>query len=194
VKCDFFRLVRYWDDSRALSFDREPDQAESQRRGTSSRQHVCARTVYGGEKKGSKGGSSGTMVNIVILRGGKNETNMQKAVLDPRKALYAAAQVSGNGRKRHSPFWLLVGRCLPLACLCLLATVYGTLLCAALLPGSYSACLREKTQTAVRVHSKRKETKKGKKERKKDPTGATRYGMFPRSFALASLALAWGMK
>jgi len=103
-------------------------------------------------------------VNIVILRGRVNETNMQKAVLHPRKALSAAAQVNGNGRKRHSQFWLLIGRCLPLACLCLLPIRYHTLLCAALLPGSYSACLREKTQTAVLYIVKEGKQRRGKRK------------------------------
>ena len=55
------------------------------------------------KKKVLKGGSSGTMVNIVILREKKNETNMQKAVLHPQKALSAAAQVNGNGSKITQP-------------------------------------------------------------------------------------------
>ena len=140
-----------------------------------------------------KGGSSGTMVNIVILREKKNETNMQKAVLDPRKALSAAAQVNGNGRARlHSPFWLWIGRCLPTGLLVCFAKRYFALVLLCCLDRIQLASVK-KNQTAVRYSIVKERKQRRKKERKKVPTGATRYGMFPRSFALASLALARGM-
>ena len=91
MKCDFF----VWCD---ISTIRELGVRYRTRLGGVAEAHLGSTFEHGrymeGKKKFLKRGSSGTMVNIVILREKKNETNMQKAVLDPRKALSAAAQVN----------------------------------------------------------------------------------------------------
>ncbi|KAG0636586.1 hypothetical protein HOY80DRAFT_348282 [Tuber brumale] len=139
--------------------------------------------------------SSGTKAKIVWLYGGgKNEINVpcKKAVLGPRKVLCAAQRTAMSAR-------YVAGRCLPaclLACLSALHTVLGSTLLCCLdhtlpVPYRYSACLRERTQTSADYNRCRKS--EGKKEGKQDPIPTTRYGVFPRSLALPSLALARGM-